>query len=306
MKTMAMLALLTTTLVLPGCSRAADAPASMPVAKAVEGRAYELADTQVWTVPDPVSGRSYEVFVGLPASYAKDPSRRYPVVYVTDAAYAFPLIGSISRRVGGGGEGLEDFILVGLSYSKGSSPMESRRRDYTFTPNGPSSSPKEHVHGEGAAYADYVRTQVLPFVDGRFRTDPARRVYMGHSYGALLGAHILFTEPTTFSHYILGSPSLWFDKQHMFDVEARYAQGHKDLPANVFMYIGAFETVKSGDARYTDTDMVGDMKRFEAALKARKYPGLTITSEVIAGEDHLTVFPSGFTRGIKRALPPTR
>lgn len=291
-------------LVLAACSDPARSQA--PAVAETEGRPYQLSGTQVWTVPDPVSGRSYEVFVGLPASYDKEPGRRYPVVYVTDAAYAFPLIGSISRRVGAGGEGLEDFILVGLSYAGGDDPMKSRRRDYTFTPNGPSSSPKEHVHGGGAAYADYVRTQVLPFVEGRFRTDPKRRVYMGHSYGGLLGAHFLFTRPTTFSHYILGSPSLWFDKRHMFDVEQRYAAANKDLPANVFLYIGAFETVKAGDARYIDTDMVGDMRRFEQALKARGYPGLTLASTVIDGEDHLTVFPSGFTRGIKRALPPKR
>lgn len=298
----AMTLALAATLILAACSEPTWSQASAPVE--TEGRPYELAGTQVWTVPDPVSGRSYEVFVGLPASYGKEPGRRYPVVYVTDAPYAFPLIGSISRRVGAGGEGLEDFILVGLSYAEGDDPMKSRRRDYTFTPNGPSSSPKEHVHGGGAAYADYVRTQVLPFVEGRFRTDPKRRVYMGHSYGGLLGAHFLFTRPTTFSHYILGSPSLWFDKRHMFDVEQRYAATHKDLPANVFLYIGAFETVKPGDARYVDTDMVGDTRRFEQVLKARGYPGLTITSTVIDGEDHLTVFPSGFTRGIKRALPP--
>lgn len=294
--------LLAAALALAACS--APARSQAPAAVAGEGRPYQLANTQVWTVPDPVSGRVYEVFVGLPASYEKEPNRRYPVVYVTDAAYAFPLIGSISRRVGGGGEGLEDFILVGLSYAEGDDPMKSRRRDYTFTPNGPSSSPKEHVHGGGAAYADYVRTRVLPFIDGRFRTDPGRRVYMGHSYGGLLGAHFLFTQPTTFSHYILGSPSLWFDKRHMFEVEQRYAAANKDLPANFFLYIGAYETVKAGDARYIDTDMVGDTRRFEQALKARGYPGLTIASTVIDGEDHLSVFPSGFTRGIKRALPP--
>lgn len=303
MKTMTTI-LLASLLTLAACSEPARSKASTVVG--TEGRPYQLANTEVWTVPDPVSGRRYEIFVGLPASYEAESDRRYPVVYVTDAAFAFPLIGSISRRVGGGGEGLEDFILIGLSYAEGDDPMKSRRRDYTFTPNGPSSSPRDQVHGGGAAYADYVRTQVLPFVDSRFRTDPKRRVYMGHSYGGLLGAHFLFTRPTTFSHYILGSPSLWFDKRQMFEVEQRYAASNKDLPANVFLYIGAFETVKAGDARYIDTDMVGDTCRFEQALKARGYPGLTIASTVIDEEDHLTVFPSGFTRGIKRALPPKR
>ncbi|ATQ43153.1 alpha/beta hydrolase [Caulobacter mirabilis] len=298
------LALLAAVLLLPACSGAVKAQ-SAP-AEVAEGQPYVLKDTQVWTVPDPKSGRSYQVFVSLPASYAKEPGRRYPVVYVTDADYAFPVVRSISRRVGANGEGLEDFILVGLSYAVGDDPVSSRRRDYTLTPNGPSSAPKDQVHGQGAAYADYVVSQALPFVDGKFRTDPARRVYMGHSYGALLGAQVLFTKPETFSHYILGSPSLWYDKRHMFGVEARYAETHKDLPADVFLYIGAFETVKAGDPRYTDTDMVGDNQRFEQTLKARNYPGLRLASTVVEGEDHLTVFPSGFTRGIKRALPPRK
>ncbi len=292
-------------LVLAACS--APARSQPPAAVAGEGRPYQLAGTQVWTVPDPVSGRSYEAFVGLPASYEKEPNRRYPVVYVTDAPYAFPLIGSISRRVGGGGEGLEDFILVGLSYAEGDDPVVSRNRDYTTTPRGSGGKSTGMVHGGAAAYADYVRTQVLPFVDGRFRTDPKRRVYMGHSYGGLLGAHILFTQPTTFSHYILGSPSLWYDRGHMFGVEERYAAANKDLPADVFLYIGAFETLKPGDPRYTTTkDMVGDNRRFEERLRSRGYAGLTVASTVVDAEDHLTVFPSGFTRGIKRALPPTR
>lgn len=303
MKTMTML--LAATLVLAACSEPARSQA--PAAVEAEGRPYQLAGTQVWTVPDPVSGRSYEVFVGLPASYDKSPNRRYPVVYVTDAAYAFPLIGSISRRVGGGGEGLEDFILVGLSYAEGDDPVVSRNRDYTPTAKGSGGASKGMIHGGVAPYADYVRTRVLPFVDDRFRTDPKRRIYMGHSYGGLLGAHVLFTAPTTFSHYILGSPSLWYDQGHMFGVEERYAAANKDLPADVFLYIGAFETVKPGDPRYNTTkDMVGDNRRFEARLRGRGYPGLTLDSTVIDGEDHLSVFPSGFTRGIKRALPPKR
>ena len=46
----------------------------------------------MWDVPDPVSKRGYQVFVALPPSYAKQPQRRYPVLYVTDADYAFPII----------------------------------------------------------------------------------------------------------------------------------------------------------------------------------------------------------------------
>jgi hypothetical protein len=52
---------------------------STPKMQSGEGRPYEIADSEVWDVPDPVSGRGYQVYVALPPSYAKQPQRRYPV-----------------------------------------------------------------------------------------------------------------------------------------------------------------------------------------------------------------------------------
>ncbi|MFN7022777.1 MAG: hypothetical protein ACK4WH_15850, partial [Phycisphaerales bacterium] len=38
---------------------------------------------------------------------------------------------------------VEEFILIGLSYAKGEGGMQSRRRDYTPTPNGPNTAPAD-------------------------------------------------------------------------------------------------------------------------------------------------------------------
>ena len=189
-----------------GCSQPADAQSS-PAPGATEGAPYVLAGTQVWTVPDPVSGRDYQVFVSLPASYQANPQRRYPVLYATDADYAFPIIRQIARRVNLDGPVIEEFILVGLSYSGGDSGTVSRNRDYTPTPNGPSRA-SSTPHGGGPAYQAYLKTQALPFVENRFRADPARRVFLGHSYGGLLGAQILFTDPGLFQAYNIRQPVL--------------------------------------------------------------------------------------------------
>lgn len=272
------------------------------------GRAYELKGTEVWTVPDPVSGRTYEIFVNLPASYAQNPNRSYPVLYLTDSDYAFPVVRSITNRVRDDGKALEDFILIGLSYSVGDSPVFSRNRDYTPTPAGTSASRRtgEFVHGEAEAYRIYLQREVQPFVQKRFRVDTQRQIFMGHSYGALFGAHVLLTEPTMFSDYILGSPSLWYDKRYIFTSEQQYAAANSDLAANVFLYIGSFETVGNEPRYRKEIDMVGDMHKFADKLKSRNYPGLTLATDVVHDEDHLTVFPSGFTRGLLRVLPVKR
>lgn len=144
-----------------------------------------------------------------------------------------------------------------------------------------------------------MKTQALPFIEARFRADPARRIIMGHSFGSLLATQILFSEPDLFSAYVLGSPSLWFNGHQMFDAEARFAADHSDLKAQVFMYIGGDETTGPGK-RY---DMVGDNRRLEAQLKARRYPSLKVQAIEVVGEDHLTVAPVGFMRALEAVLP---
>ena len=103
-------------------------PAPEPTASAPP--AYVLTDTEIRDITSRTLGRTYQVFVSLPPSYHEDLAHRYPVMFVTDANYAFPLVRNISRMVGDRGKGLEDFVLIGLSYAVGDTSQFSRRRDY--------------------------------------------------------------------------------------------------------------------------------------------------------------------------------
>jgi predicted alpha/beta superfamily hydrolase len=280
-------------------SHATNVQAQLTKVQQGKGSPYVLFGTEVWDVPDPVSKRGYQVFVSLPASYEKEPNRRYPVLYITDAGYAFPVIREISRRLNVERAQIEDTILVGLSYANGEDGTRSRNRDYTPTPNGPTRAQTGASQGHGQAYQAYLRDRVMPFIAQRYRTNPKRALFLGHSYGGLLGAQILFTDPHMFSGYILGSPSLWYDKRHIFSEEARYAAQNRDLPAKVYMYVGQYES-----PRYNRTnEMVGDIRAFESMLKKRKYPNLVLKSDILNDEDHVSVAPRGFTHGLKYLLP---
>lgn len=268
---------------------------------------FVLKDTEVIPIPAPYLGREYEIYVSLPRDYGNT-NKRYPAMYVTDANYAFPLIRAIAARVSDHGVGLQDFILIGLSYAKGEKGSDSRNRDYTpsdgYAKNTRDADQRAAVYGQAGAYLHFVAQQVLPLVQSRYRIDANKRIYVGHSYGALFGLHVLFHQPTLFSHYILGSPSLWYDRHYVFDMERRYAAQQKALPAKVRFFIGGFETVKPGSARYNkQKDMVSDLKRFTAQLQRRGYQGLDVQSTVLHDEDHATVFPPLVTRGLMWALP---
>ena len=278
----------------------APAVAATPVAVA---QPYSLENTEVVATPGSRSKRAYEIYVSLPADYASS-TQRYPVVYVTDAPYAFPLIRAIAGRVDRHGVGLEPFILVGLSYAIGESAVVSRNRDYTRTARAGDRSASETAYGQSAEYLSFIQDDVLPLVDRRYRTDTQRRVFVGHSYGSLLGLLALLNERKVFSHYILGSPSLWFDNGQAFTALKRYSETHSDLVGKVRIYTGGLEQPTRN--RRTRKDMVGLMNRYMADLRAHRWRGLDVKAAVLDGEDHATVFPRLVTQGLMWALPRER
>ena len=269
---------------------------------------YVLDGTEVRDVHARALNRDYQVVVALPDSY-RTSNRRYPVLFVVDANYAFALSRNIAQRLSKHA-GLEEVIVVGLSYAKGDTPVFSRRRDYTPT------TPRTHDYGsdmpgrapafgEAEAYGRFIEADVFPLIAANYRADMGRKIFAGHSYGSLLGLQLLLTRPDTFDHYILGSPSLWYDRGVMFDRERDYAKTHKDLPASVFFGIGGRETLAAGKKRSRsedDADMLADVKDFHHALKSHRYPGLKTRLEVYADEDHASVFPFLLTHGLRAYL----
>ena len=63
-----------------------------------------------------------------------------------------------------------------------------------------------------------------------------------------------------------------------------------------------FEQIKPGPRYATRVSIVDDMLLFEKTLKSRNYPGLQIQRQIIADEDHLSVFPSMISRALVTLL----
>ncbi len=271
-----------------------------PLASAAQqdGAAYALANTWVKTLRAKELARDYQVFVSLPAGYS-DSGPALPVVFVTDADYAFPLTRAIRARVG-----TPPFILVGLSYAVGDTPEYSRRRDYTPTTRSleglSSDMPGRPIaFGEAEGYRRFLASDVMPYIAAHYRADMAQATFVGHSYGGLLGAHILLTAPQMFSRYVISSPSLWYDDGVMFRRQKNFLASHTDLNADVFFSVGALEATG-------DDNMVADLKKFDTALRSRRYAHLKTQVHIWRGKDHLDVFPEMITAALKWAIPRTR
>ena len=296
---------------LAACLSALATASAAPAADDGAAHPYVLNDTEARTLHAARLGRDYDITVSLPPSYGTG-QRRYPVVFVTDAPYAFPLTRAIEARVAGHSKELPEFILVGLGYAVGDTAEYSRRRDYTPTAHGDRDATSDMpgrpvVYGEAEGYRRFVADEVFPFIAGHYRADMAHKVFAGHSYGSLFGAYVLATAPDMFDGYVLGSPSLWFDDYAVLARERASAAAHRDVRARVYLGAGEFEARsprgRPRDARYnTDRDMVADTQGFARTLASRHDPGLKVRSDVIAGEDHLTVAPALITRGLMWTL----
>ena len=282
-------------------SSALAAPASPPAS-------YVLENTEVRDIRAQALKRDYQLYVALPDSYRQG-NKRYPVLFVVDANYSFAIVRNIAQRLNKHA-GMEEVVVVGLSYANGDGGVYSRRRDYTPT------TPRKHDYrsdmpgrqpafGEAKAYGQFISGEVFPFISSNYRVNMQRKVFIGHSYGSLLGLQFLLTEPRTFEHYILGSPSLWYDAGIMFEREQAYAASHKDLPASVFFGIGGLEKLAAGKKRSRleeEADMLADLREFDGKLKSHKYPGLKTRLRVFEDEDHASVFPFILTHGLRAYL----
>jgi len=252
---------------------------------------FKIDHSQVIPIDSKILGRRYEAYVKTPPGYdaPQNRNRTYPVLYMTDGAYTFQVASGVTM-VPFNHDRLKEFILVGISNAVGEDPGKARTRDLT-----PWSVPKYGTTGGAAPYLNFIKSELMPTVEGRFRIDPHDRVLSGQSFGGLFGLWVLFNDPGLFNSYILTSPSIWYDHHALFASEADYSRTHKDLKAKLYLTVGQMET--PGECSFCTANMVGDVKTMADRLRSRKYPGLELKSEVIPGTYHETTFPVGLIKG---------
>lgn len=247
-----------------------------------EPKLYEMPRTQVIPIQDSKSKGQYELYIKLPEDYSKNSDKVYPVIYHTDAVWHIEILSASVEFI------IEDAILVGVSWRKDIKDdlkeqygeHASRFTDYSFWNKGNPNHPKL-VFGQANNHLAFIRNDVISYVEQNYRTDPSNRAYFGYSLSGLFGAYILVTQPDTFRHYILGSPSV--------DLLAKYKieTTTKKLNANVFISRGALE---EGKLREPISDFVN-------SLKARNDRSLSVEDVVIEG-DHQSALPMTAVRAV--------
>ncbi len=241
--------------------------------------------------------RQFQISVALPLSY-KNSEQAYPVLYALDANGEFGLVAETARMLAMAGE-IPELIVVGIGYPTGGRFLYSvkyRTLDYT-----PTKVPEEEKAeglpdflvpaGTGGAqkFLQFMRKQLIPFIEKEYRVKTDERVLLGHSLGGLFTTYALFRANGLFQRFVIGSPSLWWDDRVMFKKEKRYAKKYKALPVRAFFSAGS-----------NDTDrIVAALKDFIAVLKERNYADFQWKSHFFENETHISVVPVTISRGLR-------
>jgi predicted alpha/beta superfamily hydrolase len=219
--------------------------------------AYEIPGSTVFELKDGKTELTYPIYIKLPRSYRRHPDKTYPVIYLTDAPYSFPLVAGAIRFPVNSGK-MEQVILVAVSYSKSSRGQSSRVRDFTHV----KASSWQMETGGAAAHAEFFKSTLLPYIDKKYRTDPHKRTFVGNSLGGLFGTYLLFNHSDLFSAFVLGSPSVWFKEHHILSVEMVKLKA----PKKVFVAVGKLERPEFGEGQ----DMVAGVRRLVDKIRAAK------------------------------------
>ena len=117
------------------------ATSEVPVAVKPVATPYVLDGTETFSLASPETGNTYDIVVSLPANYAKAPAgKTFPVVYVLDAQWQFPLIRAIAGAINYDGD-IPDVVLVGISWKTTNGNLFALR-DQDLTPTTIKNSPQ--------------------------------------------------------------------------------------------------------------------------------------------------------------------
>lgn len=250
-----------------------------------DGEPFKIPRTKTVTLKDSNTGRLYRIHIQEPKKY--NSAQKYPVVYMTDSPYTFPIVTG-SARYPINFNKMENVMFVGVAWEKNYSPALSRQRDYTPTTSSPG---YKDPSGQAEKHLSFIRNDVMNYVETHYSIDPKKRTYVGNSFGGLFGAYTLLTAPETFQNYILGSPSLWWDRKYILKLASKTDKLSNSVRAKVFIGIGANE-------QYQAFDMVEDARKFYRLLKAKEIPNLSLKLHVIESANHETAFPTSAIQGL--------
>jgi predicted alpha/beta superfamily hydrolase len=167
-----------------------------------------------------IIGENYTLYVLRPAVYDTT-SVKLPVLYMTDGDWNMTVAMNCFSMLRQDYDTREP-LIVGIGYGKG---KNQRFRDLDPATGGP-------------AFLTFIETEVMPFINTRYRTNKEKAIY-GYSMGGMFTTYTLFNRPDLFDMVFIGAPGN--SGGQLMNAARTYFKTHKELKSKVFIGVGSYE-----------------------------------------------------------------
>ena len=231
-------------------------------------------------------GEQRPYLVYTPPSYGDTTAtpQDYPVLYLLDGDAHFHSVTGLVQILGTGVNGtfaIPEMIVVAI-------PNTNRTRDLTPThvSVGFDGEPAPRLESSGGnpAFFTFLRDELIPHVESRYRTTPYR-VFVGHSLGGITAINALYTIPETFDAYVAIDPSLWWDSEILLRKAREYFSA-ADLEGKA-LYVAQANTVQPNDT--VPNRHFSAITRFDAVMRAYDRSGARYAFKYYDDDDHGSV-----------------
>jgi predicted alpha/beta superfamily hydrolase len=231
-----------------------------------------------FSLPSKFTGRTYEIMVSVPVGYEKSDTK-YPVLYALDG-WHFPLLAFIQQNSAySSTKRMPPVIIVVIGHGKQPNLNELREQDFL----GPTVEPKG-ISGHAERFLTFIEGELIPFIDGRYRTVPSDRALLGHSYGGAFAIYALAERPALFQRIVCVSPAFGSTRTVLFRSLTEHLASLRS-PVALDVSVG------------TDGDLIEETSALWFQLDMTKASNLRRTLTVYNGENHdsvrLNAFPAG-------------
>jgi predicted alpha/beta superfamily hydrolase len=175
--------------------------------------ASPLVMGETFTIRSKTLDETRRINVYVPPIYKDSAIVRLPVLYMPDGGMGEDFLhvaGLVQVSVGNGT--MRPFILVGIENTE-------RRRDLTGPTRNTEDKKIAPRVGGSAAFREFIRSELIPVIDARYRTTRERAI-VGESLAGLFIVETFFLEPDLFDTYIAFDPSLWWNDHALVDSAA--------------------------------------------------------------------------------------
>ncbi|MGB2867131.1 MAG: alpha/beta hydrolase-fold protein [Bacteroidota bacterium] len=243
-----------------------------------------IRGSQLLTLSSTIVGREYELYVRLPRWY-EDTTRRFPVVYVLDGQWDFSLVDALYGQQYFDGF-LPGLITVGITWGGPNANYDSLRAA-DLTPTNAKGVPQS---GNAPKFLAFIKNELVPFIESKYRVKKEGRTLMGSSYGGLFTLYAIFSEPGLFTRFIAASPAVSFDNGIIYSFEKKYFDSDPSEPVRLYMVEGGLERG------------VREFKSFVDQLQSRGDKVLKMQTKILENIGHSGSKAEGFTRGLQWAF----